>query len=279
MRMRNRHPLTVRKESETDNRFSYKVKMLLLIAGLALSLRIAFRSYVTVRAGSPPAGPDDETERAIRRSTLQIALYEFDNGRGVEVGGRGLATLVRRDGQRLIVTHDHWTHLNANLREVELRDAQGNLLLTLPAATFRALIRHRDGGTLVMAAPPELANVPAATIADTSATESVRAGNVVWVVRRAAGPDGPDTAGIDVVGAHVERAETANARPRLWLRGADDAAVLPGDSGGGVWLGTQLIGATWSGGLAVRTTWLGRLLGRSRQTPTNLIVAALLPAK
>lgn len=266
-----------KKESEPDNRINHKVKLLLLVAGIALTLRIAFHSYVTVRAGSPPAGPGAETERAIRRSTLQMALYEFDRGRGVEAGGRGLATLVQRDGRRLIVTHDHWTHLNDNLREVELRDAQGNLLLSLPAAAFNALIRHRDGGTLIMAAPPELEHIPGAPIDPAIETGAVRAGDVLWVVRRAAGPDGPATTSIDIVGARVERSVTDDALPQLALRGADGAAVLPGDSGGGVWLGTQLVGAVWSGGVAVRTTWLGRLVGYSQQTQTNLIAAALLP--
>lgn len=274
--MANRYLPSGKKESEPDNRINRRVKALLFIAGIALTLRIAFHSYVTVRAGSTPADPDAEIERAIRRSTLQIALYEHAGDQGVEAGGRGLATLVQHNGRRLIVTHDHWTHLNANLREVEFRDAQGTLLHILPAAAFHALIRHRDGGTLILAAPPELDHVPAAAI-DLAAANSARPGDVLWVVHRAAGPGSSDTAGVEIVGARVQRSETAGPVPRLWLRGADGAAVLPGDSGGGVWLGTQLVGAVWSGGVAVRTTWLGRLVGYSQQTKTNLIVAALLP--
>lgn len=239
--------------------------MLVMIA-IALGLKVVFRSSSSVQAALPPAVPDEETGRAIRRATVQMALYEFDAGQGVEVGGRGLGTVVHQDGERLIVTQDYWTHLNDNLREVEMRDAEGNLLLALPADRFRSVIRYRDGGTLILAAPAELAKIPAAAMGAAPAGETI-----VWVTRRDA------EGGVEVVGAIVEGVATTGGQRRLRLRGANDAAVLPGDSGGGIWRDGRLVANVWSGGVEIRSTWFGRLLGRMTRRTTSLIEGALLP--
>lgn len=248
---------------------SMKVRILLFIAGIVLCLKIALRSSPSVLATDLTAGLDEETARAIRQATLQLALYEYDRGQGVEVGGRGLGTLVQRNGERLIVTHDHWTHLNGNLHEVVLRDADGRLLLTLAADRFRTLIRYRDRGTLILAAPAELAGMPAAAPADGVAGE----GDTVWVAQRT----GANGDVVQVAGAVVDGTVAADGPARLQLRGENGAAVVPGDSGGGIWLGAQLVANVWSGGVEVHTTWLGRLLERSEPRTSNLIVGALVP--
>lgn len=230
-----------------------RIRVLLFIAGIVLCLKIVLRSSSSAVATNPSAGLNEVTARTIRRTTLQLALYEYDTGRGIEVGGRGLGTLVQQNGERLMVTHNHWTHLNDNLHEVELRDAAGKLLLTLPADRFRNLIRYRDDGTLLLAVPAELADLPAAPLADAV----VDAGDTVWVARRA----GVDGEVVQVIGAVVDRMVTANGQPRLHLRGANGEAVVPGDSGGGIYFGGQLVANVWSGGLEIRSTWFGRLLG------------------
>ena len=253
-----------------------KLKALFLIVGTALIAILALRSFSPAAAAPPAATPGAATAQAILRSTVQIALYEAAGESGVEAGGRGLGTLVRRNGQTLIVTHDHWTHVNANLRVAEFRDADGSLLLSLSAGTFRSLIRYRDGGTLVLAAPAELAALPAASLDAPTSGVSASHGDTVWVARRARDNGG---ATVEVIAASLRAVETVNALQRLRLRGADGAVVLPGDSGGGVWLGQRFVGNVWSGGLEIRRTWLGRLLGSSHESETNLIFAALLPAE
>lgn len=251
-----------------------KLKALFLIVGTALLAIVALNSFSLAAAAPPAATPDASTAHAILHSTVQIALYESAGDAGVEAGGRGLGTLVRRNGQTLIITHDHWTHITANLSAAEFRDADGALLLSLSAEAFQSLIRHRDGGTLVLAAPAELTVLPAAML--DAPVESADESDVVWVVRRARSNGGGT---LEVVAASVQGVEVANGVQRLRLRGADGAVVLPGDSGGGVWLGGRFVGNVWSGGLEVRRTLLGRLLGASHETETNLILAALLPGQ
>lgn len=248
-----------------------KLKALFLIVGTALIAVVALHSFSPAEAAPPAATPDAATVQAILQSTVQIALYESADRSGVEAGGRGLGTLVRRNGQTLIVTHDHWTHITANLSAAEFRSADGRLLLTLSGEAFLSLIRHRDGGTLLLTAPAELPALPAAEL-DVPA-ESTNRSDTVWMARRVRDNGG---ATVEVVGASVQAIETAGGLQRLRLRGADGAVVLPGDSGGGVWRTGRFLGNVWSGGLEVRRTLLGRLLGNSHETETNLIYAALL---
>lgn len=249
-----------------------KLKALFLIVGTTLIVIVALHSFSPAAAAPPAATPDAATAQAILRATVQIALYEAAGDAGVEAGGRGLGTLVRHNGQTLIITHDHWTHIDANLSVAEFRDADGALLLTLPAEAFWSLIHYRDGGTLVLAAPTQVAALPAAQL--DAPAESADEGDVVWVTRRARSNGG---ATVEVIAASVQEVEAADGLQRLRLRGAGGAVVLPGDSGGGVWLGERFVGNVWSGGLEIRRTWLGRLLGSSHKTETNLIFAALLP--
>ena len=247
-----------------------KLKALLLISPITLILALLLNVMTAAEAAPAPLTLDPATNARIMQATVQIALYEYDNGAGVEKGGRGLGTLVRENGQTLIITHDHWTHLNANLREAEFRSARGELLLTLSGRAFLSLIQYRDGGTMILAAPAEVAAQAPATVAPAGA----RDGDVVWVARRNRSDGGNS---VEVVAALVKTVAADAETPRLRLRGADGAVVIPGDSGGGIWLNGQLQGNLWSGGVEIRRTWVDRLLGSSRQTETSLIYAALLP--
>ena len=253
-----------------------KLKALFFIVGTTLIAILALHTFSPAAAAPVTAAPDAATAQAIRQSTVQIALYESAGDSSVEAGGRGLGTLVRRNGQTLIVTHDHWTHITANLSAAEFRDADGSLLASLSAEAFLSLIRHRDGGTLILSAPAELAALPAVNLDAPTSGSGTDQGDTVWVSRRARDNGG---ATVEVVAASVQGVETAAGVQRLRLRGADGAIVIPGDSGGGVWLGRRFLGNVWSGGLEVRRTLLGRLLGSSNETETNLIFAALLPAE
>ena len=253
-----------------------KLKALLLIFGTALIAIVGLHSFSPAEAAPVAAAPDAATAQTIRQSTVQIALYEAAGDSGIEAGGRGLGTLVRRNGQTLIVTHDHWTHITANLSAAEFRSADGRLLLTLSGEAFLSLIRYRDGGTLVLAAPDELASLPVAELDAPAPVEGANENDVVWVVRRARNNVGTT---VEVIGATVQAVQTADGLQRLRLRGADGAVVLEGDSGGGIWQGGRFLGNVWSGGLEIRRTLLGRLLGSTQETKTNLIFAALFPAE
>lgn len=245
---------------------------ILALFSIIVGMFVLFVNESYVNAANEPQVLEEMVRRQILASTLQVAMYEHaTDGAQYEAGNRGLASLVTVGGQRYILTHDHWTPLAGNLKEVELRDAAGTLLMVLDAASFTELIHYRDGGAMLLKAPASLHGVlPAEIGIDTTAPPS----QVVWLARRSPADDG---ATVEVVPARVEAVEAEGMPPRLRLRGLDGHVVQPGDSGGGVWLGAQFIGNLWAAGLQIEHTLWTRLTGSGNESATDLIVAALHP--
>jgi hypothetical protein len=220
-------------------------------------------------AAPQPATAD---KAAMLASTLQIAMFAYAVEAGdTEPGSRGLGTLVIHADELLIVTHGHWAHLTPQLHEVELRDASGDLLLTLDAPAFRTLVVYRDGGTMLLRAPDGLHGlVPArlGTTADLAET--------VWVMRRALASD----RGTIEVGAAAVTAVNDDTFPAtIRLHSFDGSGVLPGDSGGGVWANGRLVGNLWAGGVKIQSGVWSRLLGNGQEHATRQLVAALQPLR
>jgi hypothetical protein len=235
------------------------------LSGLAMALLGTFR-IGPAEAGAAGA----EMQAQVLASTLQIEIYDAGQAGadGIEQrGARGLATLVEQGGQPYIVTHNHWSLPPERVNSVELRDAAGKLLLVLDGAAFRSLVVYQDAGTMLLAAPPELRGVVPARRGDRSLPS---AGDVVSLATRGNG------SGIAVVTARVERVDGGVAPARLHLRGPD-GAVLPGDSGGGVWLDGKLAGNLWSIGVAQsQSPWSG-WFGGAGERPTVFVQAGALP--
>jgi hypothetical protein len=62
------------------------------------------------------------------------------------------------------------------------------------------------------------------------------------------------------------------------LRNLDGSAVIPGDSGGGVWGNGQLLGNVWAAGVKEdRWSWALLFGGRDLGEASNLTIAALQP--
>lgn len=250
-----------------------KLRALLTIIGLAPIVLLALHTLTPAEAAFATAGLDPAGAQMILGSTVQIALFEYDSARAIEVGGRGLGTVVHQNGETLIVTHDHWSFLSRRLHQVEFRDAQGTLLLTVSGDRFRKLIRYRDGGTMLLSAPPPLSALPALAQSPSASSQPALAESTpVWVTRRAR-HDGGIT--LEVVGATFKAHEALAGRPTLRLHGAE---VLPGDSGGGIWHDRHLLGNVWSGGTEIYRTSIGGLLVTGQRT-TRLIFGAELPAQ
>ena len=206
---------------------------------------------------------------AILASTVQIAMFEHATEvGGSEAGSQGLGTVVAYGGERLILTHDHWGHLTPDLNEVEMRDAQGQLLLTLDAAACMALMVYRDGGTMVLRAPAELERL-AASAPGAPAGE----GDVVWFARRDAASG---RATVEVAAATVTDVDGFGVPAGMRLRNLDGSAVIPGDSGGGVWAGGRLLGNLWAAGVKERQALWATLFGESGE-PSDLTIVALQP--
>jgi hypothetical protein len=209
---------------------------------------------------------DPAIEQHILQSTIQIGMFDVD-----EVGTRGLGTVVRHDGRTLIVTHDHWSYLNGTLHQVEFRNAAGGLMLVLDAAEFRSLIQYRDGGTMVMAVPNALAGFVPASLA---APGVVEAGDSIWMARRKR--VGNRTT-VEVIGAKVNRVVRSHVPAYLEMVGGEDGAVIPGDSGGGVWMDGRFVANVWSGGVVVDMDRRGEVVEAKGKIQTNRIHAALSP--
>jgi len=223
-----------------------------------------------VEPEAPMPQPSAAEEAAVLASTLQIAMYEYaQEPGGPEPGSRGLGTLVAHDGETLIVTHDHWAHLTPTLHEVEIRNAAGHLLLTLDAAAFRALIAYRDGGTMVLRAPAGLEGLVAAELGAPAGE-----GDVVWFARRE--PLSGRKA-VEVVAAAVTAVESAALPATVRLRNLDGSAIVPGDSGGGVWANGRLVGNLWAASLTKKRTFWSELFGGDEAEPSDLAIAALQP--
>lgn len=240
---------------------------ILLIALMILAGGMLLQKQQTVAAAPQPSA---EEEAAILASTVQIAMYEYalEEG-GAEPGSRGLGTLVDYGGKQVIVTHDHWEHLTPNLHEVELRDAAGQLLLTLDAMHFRALIRYRDGGTMLLQAPDGLAGIAAAALSAPPAVD-----DTVTFARRS--PQSGRTA-LEGVVARVTDVESGSGPARLKLRSADGSTVIPGDSGGGVWVNGRLAGNMWAAGVKEQRFFWSDWFGGSSREASDLAIAALQP--
>jgi hypothetical protein len=197
-------------------------------------------------------------------------MYEYAEGPGgSEPGGDGLGTLVVYGNERLIITHDHWSHLTPNLHEIEFRNAEGKLLLTLDRQSFQTLIVYRDGGTMVLRAPLALNSLVPAMLGTTAGV-----GDTVWVARR--DPDFGRMA-VEVIPATVIMLENGASPSRMRLRNIDGGAVIPGDSGGGVWVNGMLAGNLWAAGFREESGLWDNLFSGPHDEATDLVIAALQP--
>lgn len=98
--------------------------------------------------------------------------------------------------------------------------------------------------------------------------------NTVWLTRQAITSA---YVTVEVVAATMTGVEDATDPVRMRLRTADGSAVLPGDSGGGVWANGKLIGNVWAGGLRETRYFWGEWLGGDATESSDLVIAALQP--
>jgi hypothetical protein len=184
------------------------------------------------------------------------------------VAAEGLGTLVYKGGEPLIVTHDHWSGLDSQLGIVHIRNGHGQLLVEMQMLQFKGLIKYRDGGTMILSAPEEIAtrlrsgNMLAHSLEDPNLT----AGDEVSLVYRQRNGE----PGVAMMQAEVESIGRKQGLPVLRLSTPEGKPIVGGDSGGGVWLKGNLAGNTWTTIMVENS-----LTGASRQTNTS--IAALYP--
>jgi hypothetical protein len=221
-----------------------KKQMIGIVIAVGL-LGLTTQAVLPTLASAQAAQPAD---KALMDATVQISLYAplGENSRE-KLYAFGLGTLVRAGGENRIITHDHWGAVLDGVSKAQFASADGRPLLELDGAAFRALIRHRDGGTMVLEAPdmlvmtrPWAPRLKPVAVGDGA---GVQAGDTVTVAYRlpAAGRESVST-----FEALVQSMEIKDGRPAWRLQSAEGERVIPGDSGGGIWKDGELVGNLWA---------------------------------
>jgi hypothetical protein len=220
---------------------------------------------------------DEATRQAVLNATVKITFLapKVDENGQVKMnevngekqiaytGGTSLGTVVNRNGEIIIVTHDHWKLMDNPQAIVELANAQGELLLTLTGPEFGALISHRDGGTTILNMPASIAGQFQAANSDSAAP--VERNDVLTIAYR----NQDDT--ISVSAVVVSKIAEFGGLPLVELTSVDGEIVHTGNSGGGVWASGHLVANMWA-------TILVQANGSDDVQATEQSRAALLPA-
>jgi hypothetical protein len=197
--------------------------------------------------------PVYESVQTVLDATISTTLHATNPDNPAEVySARGLSTIVYYHGENLLITNDHWGEVLDRLAYARFWSRDNALLLELNGAAFKALIRYRDGGTMILRAPEELIadqlptlNNPAALLATIPAAlvgqAEVHVGDKVLAVVR--DPDTPH--GLEIVEAAVVSVGDQYGPRSLILHRENGKPIEPGDSGGGVWYNGQLVGNIW----------------------------------
>jgi hypothetical protein len=229
----------------------------LILAVIAINLACNCLPAETVQAENVSEQPSTAVNSpAILAATVQI--YVFPAGHPSENGEmmveRGLGSLIQLGGETLIVTHDHWDSLQ-EAGKVQFLDAGGKLLVEVGGDEFRGLIRYQDGGTMILTTPPEIRPAYQALLAARSNgkettsvtpgqmgdTASVQVGAVVTVAYRT----GEGRRQVSLMSARIVEMMEMDGKAALKLQSLDGQVILPGDSGGGIWLDGKLVGNMW----------------------------------
>jgi hypothetical protein len=185
-------------------------------------------------------------EKDLLRATVAIEIlspYVDSQGQVVTVqeNGRetvlnamstGLGTLVNVGSDTYLITHDHYSQLDAAVGEVIITGYAG-FRLTMPVQEFRGLIRYRNNSTLVLETPGGLHGHPTAA----GNGDEVSPGSVVQIIYRH-----PETKELAVKQAEVEYQLDFQGIPSLQLNNLSGEPIRKGNSGGGVWYQGRLIG-------------------------------------
>ena len=242
--------------------------------------------------------------RHVLDATVRILMFPTDSleALGVKAGQRmsieearsrgdvtfryelGLGTLISHNGEIMLYTHDHWGCLD-NLGMVQFYNAEKDLLLELDGETFKNLIRYRDGGTMILEDPTEEAqpNYLAALVwasraksssplvpASFGAVKNLREGEIVIIART--GRD--DQVAVELIQATVVSIQDRWGELVFELRNENGETILPGDSGGGIWLNGKVVGNMWKSQYTYAWDW-GALRPEKKWMETSY--AAVLP--
>ena len=209
--------------------------------------------------------PSDSLE-ALGIDQQQISLNEALSKADVEYRYElGLGTLVNHNGEIVLITHDHWGPLD-RLGMLQFRNAAGDLLLELDGATFKDLVRYQDGGTMIIGTSIDgdrsdylsaLVSISQAKYnrriipAKLGRNESINEGETLIIVRQ--GRNGSKA--VELMEVSVELIGERWGQLVYKLRSETGGDIMPGDLGGGLWLGDHLVGNMWKSKYTYGVNW------------------------
>jgi hypothetical protein len=149
---------------------------------------------------------------------------------------------------------------------VEILDAKGNHLRSMRNLDFRSLIILADSGTMVFYAPDGLGLSPVKLN-----HSKINNGQELIVARRQPG----STNQVDLVVANVKNSMDYKSQEAYELHTLNGDHIVPGDSGGGVWLNGELVGNNW----AIEVVSQAGLFGKNdgELVPNGTVYTAQLP--
>ena len=199
---------------------------------------------------------DTSNPDSILAATLQIIAFpaQQPDDNGQTVYERGLASLIQVESEILLVSHDHWNFL-ADIARVQFLDADSSLLAEISGDEFRSLIRYHDQGSLLLDTPAELDPAYLALLASRSGQptahpilpgrladlQTLQVGQIVSIAYRV----GENRSQVGTKQAAVVELFEVEGLPAFRLQSLDGSVIMPGDSGGGIWLDGQLVGNMW----------------------------------
>jgi len=223
-------------------------------------------------------------ERQILEATIQIFMYPSESLEALGIDQQqislndslskadveyryelGLGTLISHNDEIILITHDHWGPLD-RIGMVQLRNAAGDPLLELDGATFKDLIRYQDGGTMILgrSADGDRSDYLSALVlishakynrrivpAELSRDESIYEGETLIIVRQ--GRSGSKA--IELMEVSVESIGERWGQLVYKLRSEAGGDIMPGDSGGGLWLGDRFVGNMWKSKYTYGLNW------------------------
>jgi len=216
-----------------------------VIGTIIASIANFFPGIENVQASASPV--DAVAKQQILDATIHIMVYANDGSENISstqavaqyAVGDGLGTLVQDGADSYIVTHDHWSRLVGDMHKVQLRNAEGELLMELDRFSFYSLIRYRDGGTMVLEAPEQItAHLTAVPVAKNGSFQNGQSLLIAFWQ-----PDADEKITVEPVS--VEMVETYEGQPAVKLSSLNGKIVVHGNSGGGVFANGQLVANMW----------------------------------
>ena len=209
-----------------------KYILMLLIIIIAITILIVFANENVSANPSLVVPPSPEMQRNIMAATFQLRVFNTDGTFYEE----GIATLVRHQGQRLLLTHNHWSFL-ASCSTVEFLNAISQPLMSLKCSALKYLIVFSNSGTLVLKAPESLGGTPTLF----GSTQDLSPGQPVLIVHQ----NSTDRSQVRMIPGQILSEDTFDQFPVLKLDVSADE-LIKGDSGGGVWIDDKLVANLWA---------------------------------